>query len=496
MINDTLQLLNKTKLLAAAALAVAAAAFAPVSMAEESATPASDLVVNEASSLDELLENVQARRVVESRENTAREQRFANEKAEQARLLQEAEAERRREQRRSDRLETQFEENEIRIGDLTEQLDKRLGSLRELFGVLQQVAGDTRGGFEGSLISSQYANRGEWMGELAKKMGTSSQLATIDEMESLWFELQREMTESGKISKYPGTITKLSGDKVNTEIVRVGSFALVGEGEYLQWDADSQSIVELPRQPTGRHVSTAEELQAAAPGEVVEFSVDPTRGSLLALLIQAATLGERIGSPIASIGECGLPFCDGQGGEVGSVIILGGILGVLLALERFVALFLIGSKVAAQRKDASARGDNPLGRVLKVYEENKEVDVETLELKLGEAILSETPALTKYINIIQVISVVAPLTGLLGTVIGMIETFQAITLFGTGDPKTMASGISKALMTTVLGLCVAIPTTLLHALVSARSKGIVHVIEEQSAGIIAEHAEKSGKTLG
>jgi biopolymer transport protein ExbB len=496
MINDTLQLLNKTKLLAAAALAVAAAAFAPVSMAEESATPASDLVVNEASSLDELLENVQARRVVESRENTAREQRFANEKAEQARLLQEAEAERRREQRRSDRLETQFEENEIRIGDLTEQLDKRLGSLRELFGVLQQVAGDTRGGFEGSLISSQYANRGEWMGELAKKMGTSSQLATIDEMESLWFELQREMTESGKISKYPGTITKLSGDKVNTEIVRVGSFALIGEGEYLQWDADSQSIVELPRQPTGRHVSTAEELQAAAPGEVVEFSVDPTRGSLLALLIQAATLGERIGSPSASIGECGLPFCDGQGGEVGSVIILGGILGVLLALERFVALFLIGSKVAAQRKDASARGDNPLGRVLKVYEENKEVDVETLELKLGEAILSETPALTKYINIIQVISVVAPLTGLLGTVIGMIETFQAITLFGTGDPKTMASGISKALMTTVLGLCVAIPTTLLHALVSARSKGIVHVIEEQSAGIIAEHAEKSGKTLG
>ena len=496
MSKDTLRLLKKIKLLGAATLALSATIFAPASLAEEGAAPASDLVVNEASSLDELLENVQARRVVESRENTAREQRFANEKAQQAGLLRQAEAERRREQQRSDRLETQFEENEIRIGDLTEQLDKRLGSLRELFGVLQQVAGDTRGGFEGSIISSQYANRGDWMGELAQKMGTSSQLATIDEMESLWFELQREMTESGKVSKYPGTITKLSGDKVNTEIVRVGSFALIGEGEYLQWDADSQAIVELPRQPTGRHVSTAEDLQEAAPGEVIEFSVDPTRGSLLALLIQAATLGERIGSPIAAIGECGLPFCDGQGGNVGSVIILGGILGVLLALERFVALFLIGNKVAAQRKDATARDDNPLGRVLKVYDENKEVDVETLELKLGEAILSETPSLTKYINIIQVISVVAPLTGLLGTVIGMIETFQAITLFGTGDPKTMASGISKALMTTVLGLCVAIPTTLLHALVSARSKGIVHVIEEQSAGIIAEHAEKSGKTLG
>jgi biopolymer transport protein ExbB len=175
---------------------------------------------------------------------------------------------------------------------------------------------------------------------------------------------------------------------------------------------------------------------------------------------------------------------------------LGGILGVLLALERFITLFMIGTKVAAQRKDPVAKDDNPLGRVLKVYEENKDVDVETLELKLGEAILTETPALTKYINLVQVISVVAPLTGLLGTVIGMIETFQAITLFGTGDPKTMASGISKALMTTVLGLCVAIPTTLLHAVVSSRSRGLVHIIEEQSAGIIADHAEKSGKTLG
>ena len=75
--------------------------------------------------------------------------------------------------------------------------------------------------------------------------------------------------------------------------------------------------------------------------------------------------------------------------------------------------------------------------------------------------------------------------GLLGTVIGMIETFQSITLFGAGDPKTMASGISTALMTTVLGLCVAIPTTLLHAIVNQRSRSIIHILDEQSAGIVA-----------
>lgn len=456
---------------------------------------ADDLQVIEANTLEELLDNVKDRRVVESRLHIEREQRFTTEKAEQQQLLSDAQAERTREERRSDRLETQFEENEIRIGDLTEQLDKRLGSLRELFGVLQQVAGDTRGLFEASIISAQFPNRGEWLGQLAKDMGTASKLATIDQMEELWFELQREMTESGKVTRFAGTISELSGDKNDTDIVRLGSYALLGDNQYLQWDPDTQSIIQLARQPTGRHVDTAEAVLAAAPGEIVEFSVDPLRGSLLALLIQAATLEEQVGS-IGAVADCYLPFCDGQGGTVGSIIILGGILGVLLALERLITLSMVGVKVNAQRKNPTPNDDNPLGRVLKVYDENKDVDVETLELKLGEAILGETPKLTRNITLIQVISVVAPLTGLLGTVIGMIETFQAITLFGAGDPKTMASGISKALMTTVLGLCVAIPTTLLHALVNARSKSVIHVIEEQSAGIIAEHAEKSGQPLG
>ena len=474
---------------ALAALVAAITLFVQPVVAQEAAPAASDLEVVKASSLDELLDNVQQRRVVESKEHSARERKFAAEKANQAKMLQDAKEERRREQRRSDRLETTFEENEIRIGDLQEQLDKRLGSLRELFGVLQQVAGDTRGLFEGSLISSQYPNRGEFLGDLAKKMGTASQLASIDEMESLWFELQREMTESGKVSRYPGTITRLSGDKDNTDIVRVGSFALSGGGEYLQWNVDTQTITEIARQPAGRHTSTAEELQEAQPGEIVEFSVDPTRGSLLALLIQAATLTERVGSPTSG-------FTDGQGGPIGAIIIWFGIITVLFAIWRGITLFLTKRQVTAQRETATASRDNPLGRVLSVYEENKDVDVETLELKMGEAILGETPDLTKWISFIQVISVVAPLAGLLGTVIGMIETFQAITLFGTGDPKTMAGGISTALMTTVLGITVAIPTTLLHQFVQGLSKDVLHTIEEQSAGLIAEHAEKAGNPIG
>ncbi|MDZ7670843.1 MAG: MotA/TolQ/ExbB proton channel family protein [Gammaproteobacteria bacterium] len=456
-----------------------------------------DLQVVEAETLDELLDNVEERRVVESRVHREREARFRREKDQQQQMLSEARAERTREEQRSERLETTFEENEVRIGQMQEQLDARLGSLRELFGVLQQVAGDTRGLFEGSIISAQYPNRGEWLGDLAAKMGTASNLATIDEMETLWFELQREMTASGKVVQFPGTVILNNGEEIDTEVTRVGAFNLIADGSYIQLDDDG-SLVELARQPSGRYTGTAAELAAASPDEIVPFAVDPTRGSLLSLLIQAATLGERVGSPFGGIatGACYLPFCDGQGGYVGSVIILGGIFGVLLALWKLVQLSIMGTKVAQQKKTDTPDESNPLGRVLKVYEENKNVDVETLELKLGEAILGETPKITSNITLMQVISVVAPLLGLLGTVIGMILTFQAITLFGTGDPKTMAGGISTALMTTVLGLCVAIPMTLLHSIVASRSRAVIHVLEEQSAGIIADHAERSGQALG
>lgn len=125
--------LMKFKFAFVAALTALTMMTAQLSVAEDAAPAASDLEVVKASSLDELLDNVEQRRVVESREHSSRERRFAQEKASQAKMLQDAKNERTREQRRSDRLETTFEENEIRIGDLQEQLDKRLGSLRELF---------------------------------------------------------------------------------------------------------------------------------------------------------------------------------------------------------------------------------------------------------------------------------------------------------------------------------------------------------------------------
>ena len=482
------------------AAAVAAALLAVGAAGQEEAAESPDQVpeIVEVDNLDELLKNVEDRRVIESREHVRREQEFQQRKDQQAQLLADARAERSRENQRSNRLQTTYDENERQIGEMQKQYQDRLGSLGELFGVLQQVAGDTRAKFHDSIISSQFPGRGEALDALAAKMGKATQLATIEDMEYLWFQLQQEMTESARVTRFTGTVNMLNGDAVETDMVRVGSFAIVDENGYVNYDIGTGTLLELGRQPEAQFASTAEELFESE-GEMVAFAVDPTRGQLTSLLIQKKTLGEMVGNPFQGMtkGQCYLPFCDGQGGYPGSIIIIVGIIGVVMAIERLIVLTLTGGKVKRQRLNpGEPTDDNPLGRVIKVHQDNREVDTETLSLKLGEAILSEMPALTRSISIIQVISVVAPLMGLLGTVIGMIETFQSITLFGAGDPKTMASGISTALMTTVLGLCVAIPTTLLHAIVYQRSRSIVHVLEEQAEGVIASHAEEAGKPLG
>ena len=428
--------------------------------------------------LNQLLDLVAQGSATDNRAEEERTQRFEQNQAQQEQLLQDGRNEQAAQERRSDQLETTFEENELLIADVTEQLDARLGSLRELFGVLQQVAGDARAQFENSFTNVEYPDRAQFLTDLAAKMGSSSQLASIEEIERLWFELQREATEQGKVKRIPDyRVITTDGQESFEDVIRVGTFNVVADGRYLSHNPETNSLSELQRQPEGgRFTGSTSDLVRAAPGSgVVRFGLDPTSGVILSALVETPNITERIN----------------QGGIVGYVIIALGILGVLLSAERLISLTIAGRKVKAQLESNTPSDDNALGRVLQVYHNNREADTETLELKLGEAILKETPALQRGILFIKVISVVAPLLGLLGTVTGMINTFQAITLFGTGDPKTMAGGISQALVTTVLGLTVAIPTVLLHTIVSGRSKTITQILLEQTAGIVADQSEKT-----
>jgi biopolymer transport protein ExbB len=435
-------------------------------------------IAQQATSLDDLLSQLAQGKIAQSKQNQDREAEFNAKKSQQTQLLNQARQQRDQAINLSTQLEKNFQDNDVTLGNNTDALNKRMGELKELFGVLQQVAGDTRSKFQTSVISAQIPGRGQFLDEFAQSMGSSSKLASIEEIERLWFELQREMTQSGKVHKFSREIVLANGEKSQADVVRVGGFNLVSQGKYLEYIDETASVAQLMRQPSSRYLSSANALTSSN-NQVVPFALDPTGGSILGLLVQAPDLQERVE----------------QGGAVGYVILAIGLIGLLIAIERFITLFFIGSKVNRQLKSEQASNDNPLGRVMLVQDKNPLDNVETLELKLSESILKEVPVLTTRLTFIKIISVVAPLIGLLGTVTGMINTFQAITLFGTGDPKLMAGGISQALVTTVLGLVVAIPMVFISTLLNTRSRGIINILQQQSAGILAERSENFEKPL-
>ena len=470
----------RSQLLKVSAIVLAGALIAPLTFAQEesdaAAPPPPTPQEIAAENLDQLLNLVKQGQARASSENAAREARFSQDKANQAAALQRAEEERTREERRSARLEKQFEQNELLIAAKQEQLRERLGTLSELFGHLTAASGDLASNVEVSLVSSEYPGREGFLKELIAKMSGSDQLPSIAEIERVWFELLREIREQGEVSRFKAQVATPSGELSEREVVRVGAFNIVDtDGNYLSFNIDK--LAELPRQPGGGFNSQAQDLAGSQSG-LTQFGIDPTGptgGSFLAAIIDSPTITERWH----------------QGGYVGYAITAVGAFAFILAIYRLIVLTAVGGKVSSQLKSSSARDDNPLGRVLKVHETNPSMDPETLELKMAEAVLSETPKLESGLTLLKIIAAVAPLMGLLGTVTGMIITFQAITIFGAGDPKAMAGGISSALVTTVLGLLVAIPTVLLHTVVNGRSQRIIHVLNEQATGIVAEHSERA-----
>ena len=399
--------------------------------------------------------------------NAARLARFQENRDARRAMLEEIRRQVVQEDRRSLALGNRFEQNERALQELQERLTIRIGNFGELFGVVRQVAGDAKGVVDGSLVSAQRPGRGERAGRIAQ----ARELPGLKELKALQILLLEEMAGGGEVVRFDGQITDASGALRSGEVVRVGAFNLVHDGSYLSFEPESGALQMLPRQPSARFQSLAEELQAANQGTAA-MAVDPTRGQLLGLLIQTPDLGERIR----------------QGGYVGYAIIFMGLAGLSIALWRLAALLRARRGVRGQLAQAQADPANPLGRILAVYEDHRGMELEALSLKLDEAIARETPALERWQGVIKVFAALAPLLGLLGTVVGMILTFQQLTLFGTGDPKLMAGGISQALMTTVLGLLVAIPLVLLHSLVSSISRNLVEILEEQSLGLIARRA--------
>lgn len=431
------------------------------------------LSVAVADTLDDLLAETQKARQAEAEENKKREAEFLASRDRQKAMLDDAQAKWNAAKARSDSLSSQFDANEVTLADLETKLKAREGNLGELFGVTRQVAGDASAIVYNSLTSGQFPKRDEFFTKLAK----SKVLPTIPEFEQLAFELLREITESGRTVRWSTEIVTAGGEREKTDVVRIGGFIASAGDRYLDYKADLGTFSVFARQPASELREAAANLSEAKSGYTKAY-VDPSRGVLLALYTLRPNVMERIE----------------KGEEVGYVIILVGVIGLVCSIYQVFYLFTVRRRVAHQLQhlDRPMR-DNPLGRVLATFRgdpQTIEDDVEVVELRISEAVLKEVPKIERFQAFLRLAVAAGPLLGLIGTVIGMIITFQSITESGSSDPKLMAAGIGQAMIATVLGLGIAIPLLFINAGLATMSRSVVQVLDEQSNGLLAEHIER------
>jgi len=423
--------------------------------------------------LDQLLQAVKQEQRRQREVNQAREREFLADRQQQQALLDRARREFERRQRQNQPLVATTEGNKAEIAGLEKQLQAVVEEAGDLATTFHEFAGDYAAVLGESMISAQFPDRTGQLATLAAIDGQPS----IDDIEALWLAVQEDMTQAGRIARFDAPVVTVDGRTETRGVLRVGPFSAYAGGDFLRYVPETGELLVLSRQPASRLREVARRFEAAPPGQVEPIAVDPTRGSLLGMLSYSPDLRERIE----------------QGGTIGLIILFLGAFGLLLALWRISYLGFTWLRIRRQlREVATPRPSNPLGRVLAAVAGIPLSEEELLELKLDEAVLAEIPALERGNGLIKLLAATSPLLGLLGTVTGMILTFQAISLFGTGDPKLMAGGISQALVTTVLGLVVAIPLLFGHSVIAALSRSIIQCLDEQCAGVLARSAERQG----
>lgn len=362
-------------------------------------------------------------------------------------------------------LSDTFSANEEILAEKEKELQLATGSLGELFGVVRQAAKDVQLSYEGSLLGEQ----GKVFNATLDKVISTDTLPSLKLLNGLWHAMQYKVTTSSEVVSVTLPFVQGDGKKEQVNALRIGDMALLTEQGYVKWDFARQqasSYLALP--------SDAPTLASFQQDANQAMLIDPTRGVMLEQYAHKPTLMQRID----------------QAGVVGKVIIAILVIGLIIALVRGVRLMMTQQQISKQLKQPeNPTDDNPLGRILNVYNKEKKQSVESLELRLLESILDEQQGLERGLSMLKLFAALAPMLGLLGTVTGMIETFQVITQFGNGDPKVMAGGISMALITTVLGLVAAMPLLLAHNILSNRAEVIRNTLEKQGVSLVARRAE-------
>lgn len=396
---------------------------------------------------------------------------FVKNKEKQKELLLQTKKELKAENGITNILKDEIDKNEKTLALKESELVLKIGDLGEIFGSVRQTSADFMTNYQIAFTSSEFPQKKE----IFTKFSNSKKVPTLEELTQFWHSMLDEIIQSGKISQYETNVVMQNGETQRQIVTRVGQFSAFANGNFLQYSQDSETLVELATQPSSSLRGNAEDFEKNN-DDVINILVDPTRGTLFGMLGSNPTLIERIQ----------------QGGIIGYIILVLGFLGMLFATYKMIVLNIIHSKIKKQLKDLTKYNkENPLGKIASVFYNNLKVSINDLEIKISEAILKETNHIKGGQSFVKLLAAVTPLLGLLGTVTGMIATFQAITLFGTGDPKLMAGGISTALVTTVLGLVTAIPLLFAYTYISSKAEEIVSILEEQSVGMLAKNLKQN-----
>jgi biopolymer transport protein ExbB len=450
-------------------LVLAALLLIPVSASAQDVPPEAAQPQPQITNLDQLLQSVREQQAEQRARNKQREQQFLRDKKQQQVLLNQAQRDFDRRKKENQPLLSVTESNVAEIARLEKQLQAVVEDMGDLSSTFREFAGDFSAVLQESMITAQLPQRTEQLRALAAE----NKQPSIEEIEALWLLVQEEMTEAGKLALFESPVVVADGTASQRTVLRLGTFSAYAGKDFLRYVPETGELLALSRQPAARYRSAVRDF-AAQPGSISSITVDPTRGNLLGMLSYTPSLRERID----------------QGGTIALIIIGLGVIGLLMTLWRGVYLGVLYLRINHQiRTVQTPRNSNPLGRVLLAAEGVALDEEELLQLKLDEAVLAEMPALERGNGVIKLLAATSPLLGLLGTVTGMILTFQAISLFGTGDPKLMAGGISQALVTTVLGLVVAIPLLFSHSIIAYMSRSMIQRLDEQCAGVLARTAE-------
>ncbi|MEP3891153.1 MAG: MotA/TolQ/ExbB proton channel family protein [Hellea sp.] len=447
-----------------------------------SAVPASAQI----NSINDLLQQVRSDSAKTEAENRDREAKFRQRRDQQAGLLSTARGELAQLERKASSVQSTFDANGRTISQLEGELRAAQGDFGEVFGLARSKAGEFKAILDSSLITAEYPERTQVLGTVAE----SKALPDSDQLNAIWQTMLQEIKAQRQVKTFTAPVANVN-DGAEQSVTRVGPFSIftADKASFLGYTKPSEEsngilLAKLPKPPTSAIRKAAESVVAASAGSLVYAPVDPTQGQLLKSFERVPTTGERLGNPFK--------WKPGHGGNIGLVILWVAMLGILFGVFNLIRLVLSWSSIGGQKRKAQPSKSNALGRVMMAYDGAKNKDADTVELKLDEAILRESPKFEFGLNLLKLLAGIAPLLGLLGTVTGMIRTFQAMMIYGTGDPQLMAGGISEALVTTMLGLIAAIPLLILHSLCSSVARSVQGTLEEQSAGIVARHVESRG----